>query len=140
MSMEIIEETHVHIKSGNRYDVFGYGKVQIHDVWHDAVFYMDSSSTMYCREKKDFDIKFKPIQANLKPSNSGELKNDFIIMPEHINMHNACNERCDMLIGPCACGAWHKLKDWEDRIPKKEIENVLPEPNMFSNKGKFWKI
>ncbi|MFA5344820.1 MAG: hypothetical protein WC315_00900 [Candidatus Omnitrophota bacterium] len=21
--------------------------------------------------------------------------------------YNACNEHCDMLIGPCSCGAWH---------------------------------
>jgi hypothetical protein len=21
--------------------------------------------------------------------------------------HNACNEPCDFLVGPCACGAWH---------------------------------
>ena len=68
-----------------------------------------------------------------------ETKNDFIIMPEHIDMHNGINERCDMLVGYCACGASHKLEDWEGKIPKKEIENVLPEPNMFSNKGKFWK-
>jgi hypothetical protein len=31
--------------------------------------------------------------------------------------YNACNKPCDMLIGPCACGAWHKIK--EDWIQKK---------------------
>jgi hypothetical protein len=25
---------------------------------------------------------------------------------------NACTEPCDMLIGPCACGAWHHLYEW----------------------------
>lgn len=25
--------------------------------------------------------------------------------------HNACNEPCDMLIGPCACGAWHNAAE-----------------------------
>lgn len=26
-------------------------------------------------------------------------------------LHNACNEPCDMLRGPCACGAWHEGDD-----------------------------
>ena len=27
--------------------------------------------------------------------------------------YNACNEPCDMLAGPCACGAWHfPTEDW----------------------------
>jgi hypothetical protein len=27
--------------------------------------------------------------------------------------YNACNEPCDMLIGPCSCGAWHQEhEDW----------------------------
>lgn len=55
------EETHIHIKTGNRYGVFGYGKVQINDVWHDAVFYTDYEGNMYCRTQKEFDEKFKPI-------------------------------------------------------------------------------
>jgi hypothetical protein len=31
--------------------------------------------------------------------------------------YNACNEPCDMLIGPCACGAFHKAE--EEWIQKK---------------------
>jgi len=42
--------------------------------------------------------------------------NDFIIMPLSVNVFNACTERCDMFVGPCACGAWHHKKDWDDRI------------------------
>ena len=26
--------------------------------------------------------------------------------------HNACNNPCDMLHGPCVCGAWHHLNEW----------------------------
>jgi hypothetical protein len=26
------------------------------------------------------------------------------------NIHNACNEPCDVVDGPCACGAWHNLR------------------------------
>lgn len=37
-------------------------------------------------------------------------------MPEHINVYNASHERCDMLIGPCSCGAWHRMSDWQEKI------------------------
>lgn len=30
--------------------------------------------------------------------------------------HNACNDPCDMLRGPCACGAWHdEDEEWVQR-------------------------
>jgi hypothetical protein len=25
--------------------------------------------------------------------------------------HNACNDPCDMLVGPCSCGAWHDTNE-----------------------------
>ena len=40
--------------------------------------------------------------------------------------HNACSDPCDMLIGPCACGAWHHLKDWQpgsNFAQRLEIQN-----------------
>ncbi len=27
-------------------------------------------------------------------------------------VHNASTDPCDMLCGPCACGAWHHLNEW----------------------------
>jgi len=30
--------------------------------------------------------------------------------------YNACSEPCDMLQGPCACGAWHHQEEWPDEI------------------------
>ncbi len=27
--------------------------------------------------------------------------------------YNACNEPCDMLIGPCCCGAWHQPHEFQ---------------------------
>lgn len=30
--------------------------------------------------------------------------------------YNACTEPCDMLVGPCCCGAWHTVKDANDWI------------------------
>ena len=32
---------------------------------------------------------------------------EFVPLPPCIVKHNACNEPCDMYIGPCVCGAWH---------------------------------
>lgn len=47
-------------------------------------------------------------------------KNSFILMPEHINIHNGSHQRCDMLIGACSCGAWHHIEDWKDKIENAE--------------------
>jgi hypothetical protein len=45
--------------------------------------------------------------------------NDLMGWPEHWpKYHNACNEPCDMISGPCACGAWHKLDEWVLYIAK----------------------
>lgn len=37
-------------------------------------------------------------------------------MPAHIKIHNASNDPCDVLTGPCACGASHKINDWDGKI------------------------
>lgn len=47
-------------------------------------------------------------------------------------VYNACNEPCDVLIGPCACGAWHHLEDWVELLNRYNSEirdnplNVAP--------------
>jgi hypothetical protein len=34
--------------------------------------------------------------------------------------YNACNEPCDMLCGPCSCGAWHcEGEEWVQVVLKK---------------------
>jgi hypothetical protein len=38
-----------------------------------------------------------------------------IVMPVEVDYHNACNERCDVIAGPCACGAWHSVGEWDRR-------------------------
>ena len=47
----------------------------------------------------------------------------FIIMPLNINVYNANNERCDMAEGPCSCGAWHHIIDWNNDI-RNQINNI----------------
>ena len=39
--------------------------------------------------------------------------------------YNANSDSCDMLIGPCACGAYHNLKDW---LPGSSFANRLKVP------------
>lgn len=39
-----------------------------------------------------------------------------VSMPEEIELHNAAHERCDILIGPCSCGAWHTTDNLEKII------------------------
>ncbi len=41
-------------------------------------------------------------------------KNNFIPMPKEWigQYYNACTDPCDMLCGPCACGATHHLDEW----------------------------
>jgi hypothetical protein len=41
---------------------------------------------------------------------------------ERVSLFNACNEKCDMLIGPCACGAWHQPDDWTDILNRHNLE------------------
>jgi len=45
-------------------------------------------------------------------------------MPEEwIGMiYNASNDPCDMLYGPCACGAWHSLDEWIIKRKKLTLE------------------
>jgi hypothetical protein len=42
-------------------------------------------------------------------------------MPPDIVHHNGCNERCDAAVGPCCCGATHRLEDWPADIQRKVI-------------------
>lgn len=49
--------------------------------------------------------------------------NNLIAMPKKFRdkFHNACTDACDMLVGPCACGAWHHVRDW----PEKDIQHMI---------------
>ena len=58
-------------------------------------------------EKLYNDISI-PVEKRVSPKVA-----DTIEMPSRINLFNACTDRCDMLQGHCACGAYHKLSDWK---------------------------
>jgi hypothetical protein len=34
--------------------------------------------------------------------------------------YNANSDACDMLLGPCACGAWHQACDWYQYIEQND--------------------
>ncbi len=36
--------------------------------------------------------------------------------------HNACTDPCDMIDGPCACGAWHSAKEWIEKLHKQIVQ------------------
>lgn len=42
--------------------------------------------------------------------------NGLVAMPEKFigEFSNACTDPCDMIIGPCACGASHHIRDWPE--------------------------
>lgn len=40
--------------------------------------------------------------------------NNFILYPEHWPPYvNGTGSPCDVLQGPCCCGAWHYLTEWQ---------------------------
>jgi len=51
--------------------------------------------------------------------------------------YNACNEPCDMLQGPCACGAWHHQTEWPDEIQLEIFGNVSAEKTICKRKPKL---
>ncbi len=64
--------------------------------------------------------------------------------------HNACTDSCDMIDGPCACGAWHNAKEWLERLveyikqyklklTEKDIEiKEIMQPQLKKHKKGFW--
>jgi hypothetical protein len=38
---------------------------------------------------------------------------------------NSSTDFCDMLVGPCACGASHDLSDWSDLVLESAVEEGL---------------
>lgn len=50
-------------------------------------------------------------------------KNGFLPMPEEFcgMFFNASTEPCDMLVGPCSCGAWHYIHEWPMEVREKMI-------------------
>jgi len=54
--------------------------------------------------------------------------NGLASMPtKYIGMYyNASTEPCDMLSGPCSCGAWHHQEEWPDNLQLEVFGNISP--------------
>lgn len=38
--------------------------------------------------------------------------------------YNSCTDPCDMLQGPCVCGAWHSQEEWPDDLQLEVFGNI----------------
>ena len=38
--------------------------------------------------------------------------------------NGGCTDPCDMVAGPCACGAWHKLSEWPDEVRREAMAAI----------------
>lgn len=64
---------------------------------------------MRTKKKLSAEIRLNALLKVVKAvvgSNMHEIR----IPPETFLLFNACTDPCDMLAGPCACGAWHDLR------------------------------
>ncbi len=74
--------------------------------------------TEYCKNCKELADKL----ANEKDIVEYLRKKAEFDMPEEMRgqFHNGqCPDVCDMIDGPCACGAWHSAKEWIDKLNTK---------------------
>lgn len=54
---------------------------------------------------------------------------------EHVGkFYNACTDPCDMLQGPCACGATHKQEEWPDWLQLEVFGFVSDKETMCKRK------
>ncbi len=47
-------------------------------------------------------------------------------IPLEANLHNACNEPCDVIGMPCVCGSWHQPDYYDRRIRTEERRKGEP--------------
>jgi hypothetical protein len=47
---------------------------------------------------------------------------EFEPMPEGMFFYNGSGTPCDMLVGPCSCGATHSAVDWAQRVFAERAE------------------
>lgn len=61
-------------------------------------------------------------------------KNDLASMPDEYIKHfknGGTTEFCDMLQGPCACGASHHQGEWPDKIQLEVFGNISKKESSF---------
>lgn len=64
-------------------------------------------------------------------------------MPDEMrgHFHNGqCPDACDMIDGPCACGAWHSAKEWIGKLNRQlqtELDSAKEEANISKRMNKI---
>ena len=48
--------------------------------------------------------------------------NNYLAMPSQFKFRNGVWEYCDMVQGPCACGAYHYLEDWPIEVQAASLD------------------
>lgn len=76
-----------------------------------------SSSGVHSNGLKNLHEMHRQIVLNWNFSSEEEKKSCLVAMPVHIKYYNGNSQPCDLLIGPCCCGAWHTEADWKGKIP-----------------------
>jgi len=56
-------------------------------------------------------------------------------MPAGLIYHNGCNGPCDSLHGPCACGAWHSVYEWQERLKGRTFDGGPPKDAVGPDPG-----
>ncbi len=62
--------------------------------------------------------------------------NGIVAMPENLVgefFNGACPDPCDMIIGPCACGSSHRIRDWPEWL-----FCILLKDKEWTTYGKTW--
>lgn len=52
-------------------------------------------------------------------------KSKFIFVPDEICIYNACNDRCDCINFACACGGWHSIEDFTERLETLQMKVIV---------------
>lgn len=52
--------------------------------------------------------------------------NEMLPMPNGITYRNGSNEPCDILHGPCSCGGWHHVDEWQERLRGRVFPEAKP--------------
>jgi len=65
-------------------------------------------------------------------------KNNLASMPTKYigEFYNGCVDPCDMLSGPCACGAWHHQEEWPNKLQLEVFGSISHKPTICKRKPK----
>lgn len=96
--------------------------IQMGNLLKDCLSHIEEQEKRIADMKQVGDEMLKNYQQAVVKLNTLEKRGSLIPMPEGIDQFNASNERCDMLQGPCSCGATHSIAEWFNKLAALEKE------------------